>query len=68
MFARLIESTGATVRSQGSMYKAVAQSVLLYCSEGWLVTGEMIKVLTTFHHRLVQHISGITEKRGAGVE
>ena len=39
MLARVIERTGATVWSQGSMYKAVEQSVLLYFSEGWLVTG-----------------------------
>ena len=33
------------------MYKVVAQSMLLYGSNIWVVTGEMIKVLTAFQHR-----------------
>ena len=34
MESRVLERTGATVQAQGEMYKAVAQSVLLYRSEG----------------------------------
>ena len=45
MVVRVLEMTVATVRSQGAMYKAVAQSVLLYASESWVVTAEMLKVL-----------------------
>ena len=48
------------------MYKAVAQSVLLYGSEIWVVTGDMLKVLAGFHHQAAQRITGMTEKRGAG--
>ena len=44
MIARVMEKTGATVREQGMMYKAVDQYVLLYGSESWMVTGEMLKV------------------------
>ena len=33
MIARVLERTGATVRDQVVMYKAVVQSVLLYVSE-----------------------------------
>ena len=66
MIARVLERTGATVRARGAMYKAVAQPVLLYGSESWVVTGEMLKVLTAFHHRVAQRITGMTAKRGAG--
>ena len=50
------------------MYKAVTQSVLLYISESWVVTGEILKVLKAFHHRAVQWITGMTAKCGAGRE
>ena len=39
MLARVIESMGATVWARGAMYKAVAQSLLLYDSNSWVVTG-----------------------------
>ena len=42
---RVLERTVVTVRSQGAIYKAVAQSVLLYGSESWVVTGDILKVL-----------------------
>ena len=66
MVARVLESMGATVRARGAIYKAVAQSVLLYDREMWVVTGEMLKVLTGFHHQAARRITGITAKRGAG--
>ena len=45
MIARVLEMTVATVQAQGAMYKAVAQSVLLYASESWVVTADILKVL-----------------------
>ena len=39
MIVRVIERTGATVRSRGAMHKAVAQSVILYDIENWVMTG-----------------------------
>ena len=39
MVVRVIERTGATVRSRGAMHKAVAQSVILYDIENWVMTG-----------------------------
>ena len=39
MVARVIERMGATVRSRGAMHKAVAQSVILYDIENWVMTG-----------------------------
>ena len=55
-----------TVRAQGGIYKVVAQLVLIYESDIWVVTGEMIKVLTAFHHREARRITTMKEKRGAG--
>ena len=50
MNARVLDNTGETMRAQEMVYKAVTQSVLLYCSEIWLVTGVVLKVLEGFHH------------------
>ena len=68
MIARLMDNTGATVRSRGEMHKAGVQSVLLYVIESWVGTGYMLKVLTVFHHLAAQRITGMTAKRGAGEE
>ena len=38
MIARVIEREGATVRARGEIYKEVAQLVLLYGRESWVVT------------------------------
>ena len=37
MVARVLERKGATVQDRVSIYKAVAQLVLLYVSEIWVV-------------------------------
>ena len=58
MVARVLKSTVETVRAQGDMYKAVAQSVLLYVRESWVVTGEMLKVLAGFYHQATRQITG----------
>ena len=46
----------------------VVKSVLLYDRESWVVTREMLKVLTAFQHWSTQRITGMTVKRGAGGE
>ena len=58
MIVRVLDNTGATVRSQGMMYKVVAQLVLLYGSQSWVVMGYMLKVLEGFHHRAEMWITG----------
>ena len=68
MVVRVLERTGATVQAWGAMYKAVAQSVILYGRNIWVVTGEMLKVLEGFHYQAARRITGMTEKRGAGRE
>ena len=64
----MLEKTRAMVRDWLMMYKAMAHSVLFYFSESWVVTGEILKILTTFHHWMAQRIMGMTERRGAGGE
>ena len=68
MIARLLANTGETVRERGIIYKAVAQSVLLYRSESWLVMGEMLKILEGFHHWAASRITGMMATCGSGRE
>ena len=65
---RVLDNTGATVRAREMMYTAVAQLVLLYRNESWVVTGEMLNLLERFHHQAASRIKGMTETRGAGGE
>ena len=39
------------------MYKVLAQLVLLYGINSWVLTGEMLNSLTEFHHRAAQQNS-----------
>ena len=68
MIVRVIERTGSTLRDWGEMNKTVAQSVLLYGSDSWVVTGYMLKILKEFNHPEAQRIAGMTEKWGSGRE
>ena len=68
MILRVLERMVATVWAQGTMYKAVVKSVLLYESKSLVVTGEMLKVLTSFHHQSAHRITGMMEKCGTGSE
>ena len=40
----------------------VAQAVLLYERNSWVVTGAMLKVLECFHHQAARQIAGITDQ------
>ena len=66
MIVRVLDKTGETVRSSGMVYKAVANLVLLYSSESWMVTAAMLKVLEGFHHWYTRRILGMTATRGVG--
>ena len=68
MILRVLESTGATLRARGSMYKALAQLVLLYGSNSWVVMGEMLKSLKLIHQRAARWITGMMTKGRTGVE
>ena len=56
------------VRSRGAIYKVVAKSLLLYESESWLVTEDILKFLAAFHHHATRRITRMTAKRGSGRE
>ena len=49
----------------GMIYKSVAQSVLLYGSESWVVTGAMLKVLERFRHQATRLITRMMAERVA---
>ena len=68
MIARVIYRTEATVWSRVAIYKTVEQSVSIYGRESWVVDGEMLKFLTSFHHRAERRITGMKAKRGTGRE
>ena len=68
MIARVHERRGATVWAQGEMYKVVAHPELLYGSNSWVVTEEILKVLTAFHHQAACHITEMTDKFGSEEE
>ena len=68
MIARVMAKTEEMVQARGMMYKTVIHSVLLYVSDIWVMTGEMLKVLEGFHHQAKRRIMGTTETCGAGRE
>ena len=68
MITRVMVKTGEMLQGCGMIYKAVAQSEILYGNKIWVVTGEMLKVLEGFHHRSERRITGIMATHGAGRE
>ena len=60
---KVVPKTGKTVRVWGMMFNSVVQLVFLYGSESWVVTGEMLKFLEVFHHRVAIRITGIMAQR-----
>ena len=66
MIVRVISKMEAMVWGRGMIYKVVAQSVLLYGSENWVVIGEMLKVLEVFHRRAAWRMAGMATIRGTG--
>ena len=59
---KVLTNMRVTVQYCGKVYKTVAQSVLLYISESWLVMGTMLKVLEGLHYRVDIKIMAMTEK------
>ena len=52
MLARILTKDGLSPRAKGHFYKAVAQSVLLFGCETWVVTPAMLQMLESFHHKV----------------
>ena len=63
MVEMVLVNRGGTTKAREMMYKAVVQAVLLYGSEIWVVTDEMMAVLEGFHHSIGRRIAGMTEQR-----
>ena len=68
MLGKVVSKTGSKVRAQGMLYKVVSQSVLLYKKESWVITGEMIKVLESFHYQVARSIMGMEAQCTRGKE
>ena len=47
------------MRAHRIIYKAASQTVLIYESDIWLVTGVMMKLIEGFHHRADRWIAGM---------
>jgi hypothetical protein len=56
--SRVLVHEGADKRISGMLYKAVAQSVLLYLSETWVITPIMLRRLDGFHKRIARWRTG----------
>ena len=59
----MLDREGADARLAGKFYAAVAQAVLLFGSETWVVTPRILKALEGFHHQVAQRISGLIGRR-----
>ena len=68
MISKVLTNTAETVQSYGMLYKLVAQKVLLYGSESWMVMGEILKVLEDFHHWVARKITAMTTRHTEGGE
>ena len=66
--AKVVTKTGAMVQVWALFYKAFVQTVLLYGSDRWLVTGFMLKVIEGFHHWAARMIAGKKDRRTTGGE
>ena len=47
----------------GHFYKAVAQAVLLFGEEMWVITLRTERALDSFHHRVAQRLTGRQPRR-----
>jgi hypothetical protein len=54
---RILCRDGARPRVSAMFYKAVVQTVLLYGSETWCISGAMMSVLNVFHNRVARCIT-----------
>ena len=61
LMAKVLTKTVATVLERAMMYKVVFQMVLLYRSESWVLTEEMLKVMEGLHHQVAWRIEGMSD-------
>jgi hypothetical protein len=58
MISHLLARESASPRVSAMFYKATIQTVLLYGSETWVVTDEILQMLTSFHHSVARRLTG----------
>jgi hypothetical protein len=56
--SRILARESASPRISALFYKAVIQTVLLYGSETWVISGEILQLLTSFHHGIARRLTG----------
>ena len=56
---------GADTKVSGNFYKAVAQAVLLFEAETWVLTLRMERALDSFQNRVARRITGKQPRRRA---
>ena len=68
MIEKVMGKTMESFKDRDMMYNMVVQAGLLYSSEIWMVTDEMMTVHEVFHQRTPRSITGMTARRGKGGE
>jgi hypothetical protein len=58
MICRILMRENASPRISSLFYKATIQTVLLYGSETWVITNEILQLLTSFHHGTARRLTG----------
>ena len=61
--SRILCREGADARVSGKVFKAVAQAVLLFGSETWVLTPRIERALESFHHGAALRITGRQPRR-----
>ena len=57
--SKILGRQGASPKTCGHLYVAVVQSLLLYGAETWVVSPDMLSILSGFHNRCARRIAGL---------
>jgi hypothetical protein len=55
-FSRLLRRQKANRWAMSTFYKVIVASVLLYGSESWVISKDLMRELRSFHHRCARHV------------
>ena len=64
--SRILSQEGEDTKVSGNFYKAVAQAVLLFGAETWVLAPRMERALDSFQHRVARRITGRQPMRQGG--
>ena len=56
--AGILNAEGANPKTMGYFYKAIVQAILLYGSETWTLTRNILKRFDSFHARVARYLTG----------